>query len=439
MITTEQAKLFNTVGEYDIVVMGAGSGGIGAAVSAARQGMSVALVEQYGFAGGTGTLCNCPIYFGFGYNGRQITAGICDEVIRKLDAMDAVCFMTDNNPLYPDMQPIGYKPIKNMVMTDIPSMQVVYNKLLTDAGVDCLFYSYLTDAVVEDRQIAGALIGRIEGPGVIYGKYFIDGTGDALLIHYAGGETREYSPEYNMHKSLFFDMCNVGPYDLDYANNQYHTLFKNGETPNGCLDFFMHTEKRVPGVTLIAFGKTSGDALTSAGMTKMDMDMREQQLKIADFMRNKMPGFKNAEICGSAIRVGVRAGRGIVGIETLEADKVFSDYVCENPVALITKQAGDHSNNEKFMPEWSKKMDGLGAVPAGALISKSFDNAFACGRAISAEPMLTRTYRMMNTCMTTGEASGIMAAMAIKNKALPRNLNYSDLKEEMLKCGFILE
>ena len=34
--------------------------------------------------------------------------------------------------------------------------------------------------------------------------------------------------------------------------------------------------------------------------------------------------------------------------------------------------------------------------------------------------------------MTTGEASGIMAALAIKNKVLPKNLNYSDLKSKIL-------
>lgn len=125
--------------------------------------------------------------------------------------------------------------------------------------------------------------------------------------------------------------------------------------------------------------------------------------------------------------------------ETLKMQDVYSDKLPSNPIALINKKIGDHSNGKNFSPEWSKNVEGLSAIPAGAIISKTFDNVFAVGRAISSEPMLTRTYRMMNTCMTTGEAAGLMAYLSIKNNKAPKELDYSLLKKEMIKNNFILE
>ena len=43
------------VGDYDVVVVGGGPAGFIAAISAARMGCRTALVERFGFLGGTAT------------------------------------------------------------------------------------------------------------------------------------------------------------------------------------------------------------------------------------------------------------------------------------------------------------------------------------------------------------------------------------------------
>jgi hypothetical protein len=50
-----------------------------------------------------------------------------------------------------------------------------------------------------------------------------------------------------------------------------------------------------------------------------------------------------------------------------------------------------------------------------ALVSAKFKNLLAAGRCIGSEPRLIGTFRMMNTCMTTGEAAGLMAFSAKEN------------------------
>ena len=70
---------WETAGKYDVCVVGAGPAGFGAALSAARNGLSVILVEFCGYAGGIATKSLVPNIFNLGLDGVQITGGIADE------------------------------------------------------------------------------------------------------------------------------------------------------------------------------------------------------------------------------------------------------------------------------------------------------------------------------------------------------------------------
>jgi len=52
---TEPSRQIKVVHETDVVVVGGGPGGIGAALAAARNGVSTVLVERYGPLGGMAT------------------------------------------------------------------------------------------------------------------------------------------------------------------------------------------------------------------------------------------------------------------------------------------------------------------------------------------------------------------------------------------------
>ena len=59
------------LGEYDVCVVGAGPGGVGAAIAAARSGKKTILIEHYGYPGGVGTNCDTPTFFYDSYKGKQ--------------------------------------------------------------------------------------------------------------------------------------------------------------------------------------------------------------------------------------------------------------------------------------------------------------------------------------------------------------------------------
>jgi len=73
------------VGRPDVLVVGAGSAGIAAAVAAARRGADVLLVERYGFVGGLATfgLINLLLTLDDGC-GNQVIAGLCQEVVDRM-------------------------------------------------------------------------------------------------------------------------------------------------------------------------------------------------------------------------------------------------------------------------------------------------------------------------------------------------------------------
>ena len=78
-------------------------------------------------------------------------------------------------------------------------------------------------------------------------------------------------------------------------------------------------------------------------------------------------------------------------------------------------------------------------MPLGALISPALENALAAGRCISAEPRIIGTFRMMNTCMTLGEAAGLAAALAAGSGEDVRALPYARLRPLLDRAGFILQ
>jgi glycine/D-amino acid oxidase-like deaminating enzyme len=70
---------------HDVVVVGGGSGGVGAAVGAARSGASVCLIERYPFLGGAATASSVLSYCGFFDQRRaRVVGGVGQELLSRL-------------------------------------------------------------------------------------------------------------------------------------------------------------------------------------------------------------------------------------------------------------------------------------------------------------------------------------------------------------------
>lgn len=404
-IMIHNADQWEVRGHYDLIVIGAGPAGIGASIAAARRGLRVALVEKAGFAGGTGTQCCLTLYYGYGVDGKQSTAGISDEFIRRMDKEGDACFLINGSTETPDYRPIGKKELTAKVQLQPEMTKVIFNRMLQEAGVECIFYTHMADVVVDEKRVKAVLLSGLEGTYLLEADLFADCTGDAMLCYLADPQSVvECTAENGMHNSLFMNVAGVTPFDIRYNQQLYRKLYDQGVVPSRAWDYFGFSILLNPGVVQVGLCYNVGDGVDSRDMTRMDQELREENYKMVNFLREYMPGFQHCWLEQTAQRVGVRVSRCIRGTDTLTEDDLFSDNY-RNPVALCWRNIGAHSNKKKFMNDWAKQMNGCAAIPMGTLIPKDFDNVVVGGRCISADIKLTNAFRMMNTCMTTGETA----------------------------------
>lgn len=425
-------------GEYDVCVVGAGPGGIGAAVAAARAGKRVCLVEHYGYPGGVGTNCGTPTFFRFADGERQFIRGIADEVVRRLGRRNAAWFLTRDGRYKPDYaNPVRDQPLTWRVRSRVEDMRVAYHDLLDEAGVDKLFYAHLCGAVRDGRRLTAAVVDCLEGLRAIRARIFVDATGAAHLIHRAGGRTLLAAPDRTMHKSVWAHVADsdVTPEVMAANRKIYDDLYRN------------HRERLPANVWAqldgmgVSVGYVNGNSCDSKDMTRMDAEMRRRNFEVLAAFKRELQGFDRAYIDTAIHQVGSRSGRHIVGRECLSAAVVLADRPPTNSVMPIYRYWGAHAANMKkgFRGGNAGERAGLGGVPYGALVPADLDNVFACGLDIAVEEDYVETIRMMPSCIASGQVAGTAAALALdRSLADVGAVPYADLVKRLEAQGHVV-
>ena len=162
--------------KYDLIVAGAGVAGTAAAVAAARGGCRVLCVERHGFAGGMATAGLVNPFLGHFYKNPEtgktgtIIKGIFQEICDRLQTRNALKRFYYNGP--------------DSVFSDAFDdkwLQIVYDELFREAGVDVLYNAQIADAECSGSHVESVTILGKQGQLSFSAKGFIDSTGDADL------------------------------------------------------------------------------------------------------------------------------------------------------------------------------------------------------------------------------------------------------------------
>lgn len=369
----------------EVLVVGAGPAGVVAALAAKRTGAEVTLVERYGHFGGQWTGGLVLIVAGVhDKTNKQVTQGIGEEIMRRLEKLDRGVMNRTK----------GVDPT-----VDAEAVKYVMVEMLVEAGVHMFLHCWGVDAIMDGSTVRGAVFESKSGRQAILAEQTVDASGDGDVFAAAGAA----------HERIRFHIglvCRIGGLDkVDQAKA------KGARRPRR-----LGAPTPIEGVNWVNMHGPDGDALDVADLTKMELDHRRQIWKEVQQIR-QTPGYEQVHLVETAPQLGVRMSRMLAGTDKLMFDDVMTGKKFSNSIGV----GGDWRKVSERIGEWQ--------IPYGVLVPQKIDNVLATGRCVSGDPRLADYLRIIPTCFVTGHAAGCAAALAVRDRCRPRDIEVPTLQK----------
>ena len=390
----QPAREIPVVAEADVVVLGGGPAGVAAAVSAARLGVKVVLLERYTFLGGlwTGGLV-LPMLSTHGLSPDQewtkVIWGFSNEIYMRLKKMKMVV-----NAKAPCVDPEACK--------------YVLEQYCKESGVQVIYHSWATDAVMSGDRIDAIFLETKSGPIAVRGKYFVDASGDGDLIAWSGEDYRELK----YHVGAMYRVGGV-PEDMKKAGTK---------TPiSGIRNGHLH-------------GFDDQDGLNVLNLSKIQMELREQMWKKTQELRAREGG-EGIFLLETPPQIGVRVTRVLNPVKpvTLEESMHYTTY--KDSIGMSGGSAPITYQGRKIMarerPYWQ--------IPYSSILPKTCPNLLVGGRCFGYDNDLSYDAREIGTCLVTGQAAGTASALALLGRTSVQDVNVEKLRATLVDYNAKLE
>jgi glycine/D-amino acid oxidase-like deaminating enzyme len=419
---------------YDVLVVGSGSAGSSAAISAARLGARTLLLDRLAFMGGTSTAVLDTFYAFYtpGEVARRVVGGLAWEVVQALTRA-GVAFERPNT--YGAGTGVTYDP---------EYLKVVWERLAVDAGVDLLLHTWATGVTVDDGRVAAVRIWNKGGERFISADTIVDASGDADLCAMAGvgyDDARTTGKVQSL--STLFRLANV---DIERAAavpkaELWDLMREASESGNYQLPRLEGSWHRTPypGIVMIHMTRIPNvDATDPVALTKAELEGRRQVQEYFRFLRDRVPGFGRAVIVSTSPAIGIRESRRVYGDYRLTREDVLDGRRFADEVALCGAPIEDHVAGQGT--EWRYVAnDGVYGIPYRCLLPAGVESLLVAGRCFSATHDGHASARSMATCMAMGQAAGTAAAMASAAETTPRALEAEALRNRLQEDAALLE
>ncbi len=293
------------VARADLVVVGGGPAGIAAAVSGARNGLSVALLERYPYLGGLASGGMVP------ESDRRSDPAMW----RKWSRWGVFDFTSKQKP-----QPICYA-----AAFDPDGFKRVSNDMIAETGVKLRLHSWFSKAIVEDGRITGVIVEGKEGRQAVMGKIVVDATGDLDVAASAGAP-------FSMGSFIVTTVFRLGGVDTEAAERfeygdpeAFNALDREAKRIIGGSWDKWWLKTPLPGIVWCNCPHMTGyDGLKIEDMTRADFDGRRRMVALLEFARAKLPGFEKAYIVDVAPQLGIRQTRLLEGVYVMTKEDVMN-------------------------------------------------------------------------------------------------------------------
>ncbi|MFC4102407.1 FAD-dependent oxidoreductase [Paenibacillus xanthanilyticus] len=421
----------------DVVVIGGGASGVAAAISAARNGASVLLIEQRGFLGGMGTVALVPAFCPFTDKEKPIIRGIGLELMER---MKQAC--SDEYRHEYDKQ-LDWVPI------DAEALKRVYDDAVLEQGVELLYHTFVSEVLLsaDGRRVEGVVVVNKSGRSFIRGRYVIDATGDADIAALAGvpfqkgGEQGELQPGSMCYLLANVDRERFAAYlaesgDTGQLHRTVERAIEEGALPEG--------RKSISGLAWLGgnlvgvnFGHVFGvDGTKAEDLTRGAVEGRRLAKRQLEFFRGYVPGFEQAHLVASGEQLGIRETRRIEGDYILTGEDFMAAREFPDDIARNAYYIDIHLATSKGTMHFTHLPPGQShGVPYRILLPLGIDNLWVPGRAASSDRAVQGSLRVMPNCFAMGQASGTAAALALRMNGSSREVDVSRLQALLVEQG----
>jgi len=410
--------------KYELAVVGGGFAGVAAALSAARAGVKVIIIEKGNSLGGAAVNClvNPFMPYHTEINGERVdlSAGIFAEIH---EALEERCETMPGDSFLEE------------------ELKFILGEKVAEAGIDLLFHAYIFKADREDGKIKSVSVATKSGVMDIEADYFIDATGDAQLSYLAGCPTvlgRE--PD---HLCQPMTLCfRVGNVDVEkfYASKQHlnevHAkALEAGELSNPRENILVF---KTPVKNVLHFNTTRViklDPTNPEDVTAAEVMARRQVYEIYEFMKEHADGLEDSFILATAAEIGVRESRMIVGEYVLTEADCRGEVKFEDGIAACNYDIDIHNPEGTGTSHYYFPAGAYYTIPYRSLIPQGVSNMLVAGRCISSDHGAQASYRIMPVVCCLGEAAGTAMALAVGGKTDVREVDVEELREILKNNG----
>jgi glycine/D-amino acid oxidase-like deaminating enzyme len=446
------------VRKADIIVAGAGSGGIAAAWSAAESGADVFLIEKNPFIGGTFSSAGVSTW-----EASASGTGLAELIFRKVSEIPEAVDIYPN--LWKEMNyditlklaglDLHNKAGRNIrgrygVIIEPDAYVNAVTELLKNTGrCEILRGCRLTGVSATAGKVNSLVIEKENGEEAeLYGDYFIDSTGSATLAEMAGCELYQGAesgemydedsapgkpiPERRNGASLIFRITTDSK---RFLKRPEWTLGRGKERPK-VSPFYQHFANGDISINpLLTF---SGEELDSFDDEPLHVEAVCRTWDIWEELKERFPQFSGYEICWIAPEVGIREGKRIVAEKMLTQNDILDglDNHEYSDIIAVADHLLDMHGKCTVKTQLLKKPYG---VSFRSLIPRGWKNLLTACRGSGFSHLAASSCRLSRTMLQLGQAAGTAAAMALEDKRPVGETEYRILRKKLEGRGIVLD
>ena len=403
----------------EVLVVGGGPAGFGAALASARAGRKTMLIEQSGSVGGVATTGLMSHWTG------EQGGGYFEELLGE--AQDCEC-----------PRIINPEKLKSVML-----------RMLHEARAEVQLYTFFSDVIMDGDRVKGVVTESKSGREAVFCDMLIDSTGDGDVAFKAGvpyekgrGNDGRMQP-----MSLMFKLNGV---DMDRAKFFWGfedtVMTKDGdlqslgrmELPHPAGHVLLYPSSLPGVVTVNMTNLTDMDGTNVRDMNQAEFTCRMQIDAIVKFLRKHVAGYEACYLCDSANYIGVRETRRFKGAYTLTEEDIASARRFDDWVVTKSRFFFDLHNVE------GAGLDVNGAykafhqnnwytIPLRCFLPLGVKGLLLNGRNISGTHKAHSSYRVMPICVNMGQAMGVVASMCLEQKKDPQELDIKEIQEKLRK------